>query len=337
MRNKIVILIILIGSGLTMGFIQKHENRLPESQFAVASNTYMWDNFHLGNYDSIPTIIKKLNDSYKRLPHDKKVTAYLGFVHLWSFSERERKKTGNASFSDDVYKSNRFFKEAIELNPDDARLRGFQAATEICEGALKEKPLWIGKGYFDGLVAINEWPQFNKFAFSLIGSQRQKNTPMYKLGMKFQWQLLNDCSCKELNEKTILADPEKVLSELINELAKSTDKTKKRLCWNSWIAPHNLEGFFMNFGDMLVKEGRLEEAQKIYSAAKLSPSFNEWPFQSALEARIRDVKKNEIEFNKPLELVITSNSTQIFINSSYSCVGCHQMSKKEFAAFDAAN
>ena len=37
----------------------------------------------------------------------------------------------------------------------------------------------------------------------------------------------------------------------------------KRACWNNWKAPYNLQGFWLNMGDMLVKSGDPEKA-KIY-------------------------------------------------------------------------
>ena len=45
----------------------------------------------------------------------------------------------------------------------------------------------------------------------------------------------------------------------------------KRVCWNSWIAPHNFEGFFLNFGDMLVKAGQLDTAVTMYRNAQHAP------------------------------------------------------------------
>ena len=53
----------------------------------------------------------------------------------------------------------------------------------------------------------------------------------------------------------------------------------KRACWNSWIAPYNLQGFFRNFGDMLVKEGKPEIARKIYQTAMDHPDFETWPYK----------------------------------------------------------
>jgi len=60
---------------------------------------------------------------------------------------------------------------------------------------------------------------------------------------------------------------------------------KKRVCWNSWIAPHNFEGFFLNLGDMLVKAGDWQTAQKIYANAKLPKEYATWKYQAVLEER----------------------------------------------------
>lgn len=300
------------------------------SETAAAADRFMWNSLHLGNYDSLPSVIKKLQKAYSEDPKNFKTTSHLGFMHLWVFCERGRKKA-DSSVLEHVYLSNRYFKEAIKLNPDDPRLRGFQASTDMCEGAARQKMSLILKGYFNGLRAINKWPQFNRSAISFIESQRDTNSLMFKQGIKYQWKVIDECSCKKLDKKTILADPKNILKELMEELNDSKDPLIKRACWSSWIAPHNLEGFFLNFGDMLVKQGKPEEAKEIYLAAKLSPTYKDWLFQSVLEERLRSIDANETAFNKELKLIYKKNEKQIFINSKISCVACHQMSKEEFA------
>jgi hypothetical protein len=161
-------------------------------------------------------------------------------------------------------------------------------------------------------------------------SQLDTSSRMFHQGIKYQWMLIDECSCKKLDKETILQAPHKVLKDLVDELKQSTDPKIKRACWNSWIAPHNLEGFFLNFGDMLVKEGHLSEAKEIYAAAKLSPSYSQWPYKSVLEERMRDMKSNEKIFNQQLKIITKKGERQIFINSKISCVACHQMSKSEF-------
>lgn len=292
----------------------------------------MWDHLHLGNYDSIPIILAQLKNAYYENPKDPKITAHLGFVYLWNFCERGRKKS-NPSIVKSICLSNHFFKKAIKLNSRDPRIYGFQSATEICEGAISENPGQIAKGYIKGLAAIKRWPQFNRFALSFIESQLDTTSLLYKQGMKFQWQLIDECSCKELSKKMILASPETIFTALIKELQNSSDPKVKRACWNSWIAPHNFEGFLLNFGDMLVKQGQTKEAKEIYAAAKLSPSFNDWVYKNTIDERIKNAEINEKIFNKKMKLIFPRNERQLFINSAISCVACHQMSREEFERY----
>jgi hypothetical protein len=293
------------------------------------ASQFMWDQLHLGNYDSAFQIIAKLTSAWNKSSDDPTLNKHLGFVHLWKFSERERTAHDTSVFRN-VFISNYFFKKAIELDPGDDRIYSLQAATEMCEGAILKNDQQIRKGYFNGIEAVKKWPQFNRFALAAVVSVLDRNSLMYRRGLRYQWITMNECSCKELTKKEILQHPEKVVPELIAELQTTSDQRIKRACWNSWIAPHNFEGYLLNFGDMLTKKGYLTEAKQIYNSVKLSPSYQDWPYQSVLESRIRNIEVNEVEFNKPLQLLIVPNSTQIFINSKISCVGCHQMSRQEF-------
>jgi hypothetical protein len=292
----------------------------------------MWDNLHQGNYDSIPEILNKLIRVKEEFPENAEITAHLGFIYLWSFAERARKAPDAAQYKN-VFLSNYYFKDAICLNPNDPRLYGFQSATDICEGALSKNYKLIMKGYANAFASIRKWPQFNKFAVSLVSSQLKNESPLYKLALKYQWELIDDCSCRSLKKKTILEQPEKVFKDLIHELIVTRDINVRRACWNSWIAPHNLEGFLLNFGDMLVKNGQLGEAEVIYSAAKYAPSYNEWVYKNVLEERLIQLEANKNEFDKKPELLQLSGTRQIFINSAFSCMACHQMSKNEFEMF----
>jgi hypothetical protein len=156
--------------------------------------------------------------------------------------------------------------------------------------------------------------------------------------MKYQWEILDDCTEANLTEEKIMKDPEKILSDLYVEINQSDNEEIKRACGNSRLVPHNWEGFFLNFGDMLVKAGKLEQAKVMYGATKVSPSWNEWIYKEEVERRIAEMNQNIIAFNRtqnPLEL---KGKRQMMINSGMSCTGCHQMSSDEFAkAYDKSS
>jgi hypothetical protein len=62
-----------------------------------------------------------------------------------------------------------------------------------------------------------------------------------------KWQNLDACVEEKVDRHTVQYD---------KFMAREATAGRKRVCWNSWIAPHNFEGFFLNMGDMLVKAGR---------------------------------------------------------------------------------
>jgi hypothetical protein len=99
-----------------------------------------------------------------------------------------------------------------------------------------------------------------------------------------------------------------------------TTEGKKRARWNSWIAPHNLEGFFLNMGDMLVKAVDWQTAQKVYANAKLPKAYATWKFQSVLEDRINQAEANVAQFNAQSG----ESPARITIESEFACTACHQ-------------
>jgi hypothetical protein len=323
---RLIILFLIGGSTLLFSLLDIKKDDKDEINDV---HQYMMDQLHQGNYDSIPAILDKLYKAHKKEPESSVLNADLGFVYLWRFSERGRKPSV-PGIENSVYLSNYYFKEAIRYDPDDARLKGFQAGTEICEGALKKDVTKIYKGYVNAFAAIKEWPQFNKFALSYVSSQLNRNSFLFKLAIQYQWELLDECSCKEIGKHAVMNSPDKIFKELVEELKVSNDPQIKRACWNSEIAPHNYEGFLFNFGDMLVKEGNVKAAKQIYTAARLSPVYKDWEFKHQLEERIREIDLNRYAFMKRPSVTET-NDRQIFINSVFSCVGCHQMSKQEYS------
>jgi hypothetical protein len=95
----------------------------------------------------------------------------------------------------------------------------------------------------------------------------------------------------------------------------------KRACWNSAIAPHNFEGFFLNFGDMLVKAGDPATAVKMYGNAKLTPDYATWPYKQVLEERIANAAANVEVFQRQDP---PAGAPAIMIRSTFACMGCHQ-------------
>ncbi len=221
-------------------------------------------------------------------PYDAKIAARIGFLHAWSLTERQRLKNIPPQITDNAILARKYFEEAVRLNPEDARYLGFHSSMMMSEGSIHKDAHLTRKGYFQGLDSIEAWPQFNLFTIGYTMSSKDHSDPKFSEAVAMQW------------------------------------KNIQRACWNSWIAPYNLQGFFMNFGDMLVKDGKPEIARKIYQTAMDHPDFETWPYKDYLIRRIENAERNVEKFRVNDNPSVDVNDSTIMIKTTFGCMGCHQ-------------
>lgn len=281
---------------------------------ALKADELFWATFHSGAYEQIPPALEAETAAYLANPADAVTAAHVGWLHIWRLSERRRLTSVPATVTDDATLSRRYFQEAVALNPTDARYLGFLAAATLAEGNIHQDEGLTRRGYFMMLDAIKAWPEFNLFTAGYVMSSQPADSERFKQALQWQWQDLDVCAGETIDRKT--ADYAKYMNF-------ETREGKKRVCWNSQIAPHNFEGFFLNMGDMLVKAGDWTTARKIYSNAKLSPTYSQWKYREVLEERIRDAPNNVSAFSAPVD-ASNRGDKQIMVASSFACMACHQ-------------
>jgi hypothetical protein len=281
------------------------------SEAAVKADELFWQTFHNGEYDKIQNALDVLTATYVQTPNDAVTAAHIAWLHNWRISERYRLSSVPATITDDMMLSRRYFQEAVNLNPTEARYLGFLAANTLAEGNLHKDEKLTREGYFMLLDSIKAWPEFNLFTGGYVMSRLPADSPQFRDGLEWQWRTLDEC----IEGKIDRANP-----DYSQYMSKETREGRKRPCWNSWIAPHNFEGFFLNMGDMLVKAGDWQTAQKIYANAKLAKEYPTWKYQNVLDDRIKQSQSNVALFNAPTE----TPKARIMINSEFSCTGCHQ-------------
>ena len=81
-------------------------------------------------------------------------------------------------------------------------------------------------------------------------SSGASDSARFREGLEQQWATLDVCFGERVSRESPRLD---------KYLALRTSEGPKRVCWNSWIAPHNWEGFFLNFGDMLARADDLAD------------------------------------------------------------------------------
>lgn len=312
--------LLLIGSFVT-GCAYLAVQSAPEKSPSIArgkaaeqADALFWKTLHDGQYDQIPVVLNALTAAYLENPNDAITAAHIGWTHVWRLSERARMAEIPATITDHAVLSRRYFEEAVRLNPTEARYLGFYASMLLAEGAIHKDEKLTRKGYFTLLDSIKAFPEFNYFTAGYVMSDRPYGSERFKEGLEYQWLDVDVC----VGEKVDRQNP-----DYQKYMHLETKEGPKRVCWNSWIAPHNFEGFFLNMGDMLVKSGDWQTAQKIYANARLSAGYAQWKFRDVLEERIAQAEASVAMFNAPPDAA-RRMAKPIMGQSAFSCVGCHQ-------------
>lgn len=284
-------------------------------------NEYFWKQFHEGNIENIDNIISKLENKYKKDSTNLITNSHLGFAHIWALSEYKRIPNVGANVTDHAYLSYKHFSKAYELNPNDKRVLGFLADAQMAYGSIINSSKMQRKGYFKGLKSISEWPEFNKFTIGVTFSNSRPTSKIFKKSLEWQWTTLEDCYTNEIDR----TNPD--IKEFIKKDISGHNPGKDRACYNNWIAPHNIEGYFLHMGDMIIKTGDFKTAIKIYELAKSSPNYESWVFKDLLEKRILNAESNTKLFLERTQK--NEIDSMIITNSGSLCISCHKMSEKD--------
>jgi hypothetical protein len=298
-------------SCLAVARAQSKQPTEQRSAQALKADELFWETLHGGRYDAIAAALDAETSAYLADPSDAKTAAHTGWLHIWRVAERARITHLSPTITDDLTLARKYFAEAVALDPGEARFLGFLASATLGEAAVHRDTTETRRGNELMLAAIKAWPEFNLFTAGYVMSGQPADSDLFRQALDRQWQNIDICVGEKIDRST----------GEFKYTALETREGAKRVCWNSWIAPHNFEGFFMNMGDMIAKSGDWKLAQKLYANARLSKTYNEWPYRDALEARIRDAEANVVAFN---DEKATGDGKKIMRSTSFSCVACHQ-------------
>jgi hypothetical protein len=248
--------------------------------------------------------------AYLKNTNDPTLAAYIAFLHIWRLTERDFSNP-NPLVVNEIHLAQDYFSKAAELDEKNPIYLGFLGDTYLVEGQVFNDKRSEVKGYFMLKDAIAKWPEFNYFTAGYPMSTLPAHSEHFKEALEWQWKTMDVCAGKKINRKHPSFAP-------FMNLATTTGR--KQACWNTWTAPHNFEGFFMNMGDMLVKSGDWQTAIEIYKNARLSRTYSHWPYRDMLEKRIIHAKKNVKYFNEDHK----GNDRSIMFNSGNGCMACHQ-------------
>jgi len=284
------------------------------SEQAVHADALFWETLHSGDYASIPQATQAMTAAYLQDPNDALTAAHVGWLHIWRLAESGRAPPLSPTITDEAVLARRYFQEAVALDPSDARFLGFLGSTQLTEGSIHHDEKLTRQGYYTLLDAIDAYPEFNLFTAGYMMSNQPADSKRFAQGVGWMWQNLDVCAGVTLDRHR---------PDFAPYMARATTQGAKRVCWNSWIAPHNFEGFFLNMGDMLVKSGDWQAARQVYANAKLSPTYGQWAYAPVLESHLEHAQANVTVFNGAASDRMASGEKMMFA-SAHACTACHQ-------------
>jgi len=282
---------------------------------AEAAETLFWDTLHGGKYDQIPKTIDALTEVYVANPGDPDLARRLAFLHAWWLLERNRMAVIPNDISNSAILSHKYYEDAWQIDPSDLRMMGAVADLRMLNGLIYNDEKLMRDGYYFGHEANDAWPEFNYFTTAAALSILPYDDYRFQEAVASQWKIFESCNTLRDLQNNFTRD----------EFAELNPGTT-RVCWDNWIAPHNIKGTLLQMGDILVKSGDWQKGVEIYEKIKAVQDYDNWPLKGFLEARIRDAKANVENFRIDYTNRLGDHPDRpaILLHSGYFCVACHQ-------------
>jgi len=317
-RVALAALVVLLAGAacedLAVKFAPKKTAKASDTELATKAHTYFLDSLSAGSYENLPEAMRLLTAAYLQNPRDASISFHLGMAHLWKVAERSREPLRDPTITDHLILADKYLSEAHKLDPSDARIPGFEGSVKMALGSLHQDEALKRRGYFILKDGMKAYPEFNFFTMSFVLSNAPRTDPKFADAVDYAWKNVDLCVGHPVGRTA--ADVKRLAADFPAVIAGGS---KDRACQNPPSAPHNMEGFLLHMGDIVVKQGDVETGREIYALAKAAPTYSSWPYGSVLDTRIEQAGARAQAFASGVH-----PPPELMFQSPYACVGCHQ-------------
>lgn len=238
------------------------------SKPAANGEAFFWDTLW-GDADRASEAIHCLEQAVRKDPKDGRSHFLLGMMHLYRFGRAiSDYRTSSDEAKSEIVAAEQALSAAAPLLWDgtrgDTRVPGFAAAAIYVKGIVLGDPDLVARGLteLDAAVAVN--PLFN--SFDLIGVVPQVVTP---------------------NDPLYVTRVLPVVDDLLYGGGANCVVTQPEICGNDGMAPRNIPGALLLFGDLYAKGGRPGDREKALTWYGLSNALGEgWEFRPLVADRL---------------------------------------------------
>jgi hypothetical protein len=233
------------------------------SRTAAAAEAGFWDTL-LGNQHDSDRALAALERATARNPRDGRSLFLTGMMRLYRFERLEPDpRSVSVAGKREIQAGAVAMERALPLLWDgvtgDGRAPGFIGAVIYKKGVAFDEPATTASGRQLMAGAAEADALFNGFIPFGFGPIAPPDSPDYA---------------------TILHLLDEVFPTVFDDCA-----TQPEICLNEGLAPHNLEGAFLLFGDLYTKAGRVAEAVDSYQTAVTLGTTSGWKAEFLARAR----------------------------------------------------
>jgi tetratricopeptide (TPR) repeat protein len=236
------------------------------SHDGAAGEAAFWDTLW-GDAERTEDALRYLERAVARNRRDARSHFLLGMQYLNLYGQETRDLNHPSEGAKSlVLKSRAAFDRAVPLLWDgrngDSRVPGFAAAATYAKGVGFADPALTARGIEELEYATSINTLFNSFDLLAVAPAISNKDPLYARVID-------------------------LLDVTFPEVAGYCG-TQQEICFNDGMAPHNLEGTFILFGDIYAKGGRTDDARDYYGSALGIGSNSGWDarFVAAVQDRL---------------------------------------------------
>lgn len=268
---------------------------------AAAGEAAFWDTLW-GDADRSDEALRLLRRAVARDRNDGRSHFLIGMMHLYLYGrEGADPLRPSARGKRHVVAARHAFDRAVPLLWDgvsgDSRVPGFAAAATYAKGVGLGDAATTERAIAELEHAAEINTLFNSFDLFAVAPAVPWNDPLYA---------------------RVLA----LLDETFFEVARECS-TQSEICFNDGMAPHNVEGTFLLFGDIYAKGGRVEQARSYYEAALSIGEGSGWDprFVATARERVATVEERAALYQDGDP---TNDPPFVGSGGASSCAYCHR-------------
>lgn len=275
-----------------------------------------WTAFQSADYASSDQALAMLTQASAADPGDTHLVALTGLCSFWKVVEHNRACIPSQQLHGLAQQSLAYVEEAGRREPSNRLTPGFISSARYQLGAMQCNTAMKQQATCELQRNTEIYPQFHGFVEGwVLTAMLPPDHPAYEEAVEAYFATLDSCAGIRVPRSFPKIGPIG-----LSILAKRSEK--ETVCYNTNIAPHNVEGTMLGLGDALVKQGKLRQAKMAYESIPKIPAYVNWPFKETLAHRIANMEALQKKWVADSGCVDAVEPAMLF-QSSMACTCCH--------------